>query len=449
MAVAVPVSVTCPACRKPFIAHVRNIIDVGSEPELKQAFLQGQVNVATCPNCGQSGMMALPLLYHDPDKQMLLAFVPDQLNMKLEEREKLIGELVNALMKATPPEKRKAYLFQPKTMLSPDRMIEEILLGDGITKEMLDAQRQAVGLIQDLVEAKDDEDKLEALVKEHRAELDYQFFLLLSASISGSAEAGDADAAKELEELRDKLLELIEPALPEPLPADASKDELIDKMLAAEDDEALRGTIISNLQMVDYAFYQALTSRLEAREAAGEAEKAEQLRALRAKILDLTQELEQQAREAQQATIALIDSLADSDDLEQAIHEHAGDYDNYFFAVMAGMIEEAQKAGQAERADKLETLQNSIVAFLEQNMPPELRLLSSLLGAEYPDETGEILQAHADELTAELVDTMRDLAAGWESRGAQEAADKMRQVAEQAAAILPEAADADKEWKSV
>lgn len=277
MAVAVPVSVTCPTCRKPFVTQVRNIIDVGSEPELKQAFLQGQVNVATCPSCGQSGMMALPLLYHDPDKQLLLAYVPDQLNMKLEDREKMIGELVNALMKTIPPEKRKAYLFQPKTMLSPDSMIEAILLGDGITKEMLDAQRQAVALIQDLLDSKDEEERFKAMVQEHKAELDYQFFLLLSASISGSAEAGDAETAQDLEDLRTKLLDILEPQLPEPLPADASKDELIDKLLAAESDEALRAVAISNLQMMDYAFYQALTSRMEAREAAGESAEAERI----------------------------------------------------------------------------------------------------------------------------------------------------------------------------
>lgn len=448
MAVAVPVTVTCPTCRKPFVTQVRNIIDVGAEPELKQAFLQGQVNVATCPSCGQSGMMALPLLYNDPDKQLLLAYVPDQLNMKLEDREKMIGELVNALMKATPPEKRKAYLFQPKTMLSPDRMIEEILLGDGITKEMLDAQRKAVALIQDLLDTKDDEQRLQAMVEEHKAELDYQFFLLLSASISGSAEAGDAEAAQDLEDLRAKLLDILEPALPEPLPADASKDELIDKMLAAEGDEALRGVVISNLHMVDYAFYQALTSRLEAREAAGETAQAEQLAALRAKLLELTQELEQQAREAQQATIALIEALSTSEDQEQAIREHAAEYDNYLFAVLGGMIDAARNSGQSERADKLELLQNNIVNFMEQNMPPELRLLSSLLGAEYPGETKQILEEHASELSADLVAAMNDLATGWEGRGAQEAADKMRQVIEQAKALLPEA-DADEEWKSV
>ena len=51
-------------------AQVFTVIDVGVQPELKNYLLAGQLNVAICPNCGTPAMIAAPLIYHDPAKQL-------------------------------------------------------------------------------------------------------------------------------------------------------------------------------------------------------------------------------------------------------------------------------------------------------------------------------------------------------------------------------------------
>ena len=62
--------VTCPACSQRFTVEVHRIIDVGQNPQHKGQFLGGQLNQAVCPQCGNGGMLALPLLYHDPGKEL-------------------------------------------------------------------------------------------------------------------------------------------------------------------------------------------------------------------------------------------------------------------------------------------------------------------------------------------------------------------------------------------
>jgi len=435
MASALPINVTCPVCGTPFVARIQNIVDVGRQPELKRELLQGQVNIAACPKCGQRGVLATPLLYHDPEKEQLLVFVPDQLNMQVKEREKIIGSLVNALISTVPAEQRKAYLLQPKTFFALERLMEEILQADGITKEMIEAQRQKINLIQELLAAKDNADSLKALVEQGRDKLDYEFFLLLSASIDAANQEGEARRVGQLLDLRERLLELIAPPIPEPLPAGATRQDLIEKLLNAENKEALEGLVISNHQMVDYLFFQALTERIEALENAGDTAQAARLRDLRGEVLDVTDRLDKEVRAAQQETVALISELLASQDLDKAVTEHPEGYDALFFIILGSMMESANKMGQKDLADKLQDLRQRVVAFLEQQMPPELRLINQLLAAEYPEGTKKLLQEQADQVTEDLVAAMRAIASDLETRQPRMAR-RLRDIAEQAVSLL-------------
>ena len=53
-------------CRQPVQANLYSIIDVGKQPQLKDALLRGQINAINCPHCGYRGMLGSPVLYHDP-----------------------------------------------------------------------------------------------------------------------------------------------------------------------------------------------------------------------------------------------------------------------------------------------------------------------------------------------------------------------------------------------
>ncbi|HJX37189.1 MAG TPA: CpXC domain-containing protein, partial [Anaerolineae bacterium] len=130
----------CPACGALVSAEVRQVIDVGQEPDLKRRLLRGQLNVAVCPSCSARVAVATPLAYHDPEKELFLTLIPGQMALSAEEQDKTIGELTNLVMNSLPPERRKAYLFQPKTFFSMDSLFSEILRADGITDEMMQRQ---------------------------------------------------------------------------------------------------------------------------------------------------------------------------------------------------------------------------------------------------------------------------------------------------------------------
>lgn len=122
-------SVTCPVCQNPMTVPVDSIIDVEQQPELKMKLLEGRLNMFPCPSCGNVLGLSSPILYHDGSKELLFCLTPANASVQGGDPQKVIGNLTNALMDSLPPEKRKAYLFQPKTFLTLESMIEAILGG--------------------------------------------------------------------------------------------------------------------------------------------------------------------------------------------------------------------------------------------------------------------------------------------------------------------------------
>lgn len=67
---------TCPNCRQPVIADIEQLFDVGVDPQNKQRILSGMANHISCPNCRYEGSAAVPIVYHDPEKELLLTYFP-------------------------------------------------------------------------------------------------------------------------------------------------------------------------------------------------------------------------------------------------------------------------------------------------------------------------------------------------------------------------------------
>ena len=123
------------------------------DPQAKQRFLSGASNMANCQSCGYQGPLSTPVVYHDPEKELLLTYFPPELGLPMNEQERLIGPLITQVMNKLPPEKRKAYLLRPQTMLTQQAMIERVLEGEGITREMMEASQQRLNLLQRLLGA--------------------------------------------------------------------------------------------------------------------------------------------------------------------------------------------------------------------------------------------------------------------------------------------------------
>src|SRR5258706_10310847 len=147
----VKTQVSCPNCRLPGAATLEQLFDGNQDPSAKQRFLSGRFNMIQCPNCGYQGQVAGPIMYHAPEKELLLTFVPMELGLPQPEQEKLIGRLMNDVINKLPQDKRKGYLLSPKPTFTMQGLMERVLEADGITKEMLESQRAKVQLLQSLL----------------------------------------------------------------------------------------------------------------------------------------------------------------------------------------------------------------------------------------------------------------------------------------------------------
>lgn len=433
-----PIQINCPKCGAKYNAQVLSVIDVGAEPRLKSLLLRGALNTVICPACGTPGRVSAPLLYHDPQKELLLVYIPPELNLPMPEREKLTGNLVSALMTSVPVEQRKGYFLNPRPVLTMQGLIDEILKADGITQEMLNEQRARSQLLQNLLRALDDEAQLNILVEQNKARIDYSFFLTLAAAAEGSAAAGQAQMAERLLKLRDALLARVSIALPEPLPDDTPPAVLIDKLLAAKEKEARWAYVLFNRPLLDYAFFEALTQRI----AQAAPEEAEKLRALRTELLEMTEQLDKEAIAIQQAKAKLLQDVMASQDPMQTLREHRDEIDSLFLAILGAALRNAQQRGSSEEVQKLQSINEGVLKLLQEDLPPELKLVNQLLAADYPQGTERILRERQAEWNAEFVEILDALAEDLQAQQRPETAQRLREVRAQAETILQQTATA-------
>ena len=427
-----PIQITCPKCGTKYVAQVQSIIDVGQDPQLKSVLLRGRLNTVICPSCGTTGVVSAPLLYHDPQKELLLLFIPPELNLPMAERERLTGNLVNALLNTTPTGERKGYFLNPRVMLTMQGLIDEILKADGVSKEMLDQQRARSQLLQNLLMALDDEARLQVLIEQNKENIDYPFLLTLAAAAEGSAATGQKHLTENLLKLRDVLLARVVIALPEPLPADTPPAQVVDRLIAARDKESRWALVLYNRPLLDYAFFQELTGRIEK----ATPEEAESLRNLRTELLEMVEQLDKEAQAVQEAKIQLLQDALASPDPAQTLRERKEELDALFLAIVGAALRSAQQSGEAEEAQRLQAINEAILTILQEALPPELRLVNDLLAADYPQGTQELLQERRAEWGAKFLEILSALAEDLEAQQQPQTAQRLREIRTQAEAVL-------------
>ncbi len=435
--------VTCPYCRAKFTAPIRRVVDVSQEPQLKAALLQGRLNLATCPQCGNTGMLNAPFIYHDLEKELALCFVPTELDLAATDQQKLIGDLTNAVINSLPPEKRKGYLLQPKVFFSLQGLLDIILQADGITKEMIEAQRARGELIYKLLDAKDDE-RLKQLVEEHDAELDYEFFQTLTAAIETARADGKDDLAQHLLALRTRLLDLstvgkreaAQRKVIESLGEKVTREDLLQKMIECEDKDQLQTYVALGRPLMDYTFFLALAEKINAAQAEGKIEEAQRLTDLRARILELQAKYDAEVAIALQRAADLLREILQSQDRKATARKHLREIDDTFFAILSANIAQAEEKGQKEIADDLRQVGDLVLELLHESAPPEIRLINQLMKAKYPKGTKKILEKNATQVTAELIEVMDFMTANLKRDGHEEAAQRLGKIRIQAAAMI-------------
>jgi hypothetical protein len=431
------VQMSCPCCRQPIVAEVEQLFDAGADPQAKQRFLSGSYNMANCPNCGYQGPLSTPVVYHDPEKELLLTYFPPDLGLPVNEQERLIGPLINQVVNKLPLEKRKAYLLRPQTMLTQQAMVERVLEGEGITKEMMDASQQRLNLLQRLLGASS-ADVRQEIIKQETKLIDERFFEILGRLIEASQAQGDQNSARALMMLQQEILPLTEvgrklqaqsadvQAAIEKLQAASqeglTREKLLDLFVNTENENQLATMVSMARNGLDYEFFQILSQRIDA---AGEEEKAK-LTALREKLLTITQEIDRRMQAQIEGARELLNQILESENIEEATTAALQELDEIFTEVLRL---ELQKAQQEKNQDRLNKLQQ-VIRVLQQASapPPEIALAEELMGAENEDQRKKILQEHADEITPEFLQVLSQLVAQLEQQEQKEMAQQLQEV---------------------
>ncbi len=432
----------CPRCRQPVAVDVEQLFDMNVDPKAKQKLLSGNFNVIRCPNCGYEGSMSVPIVYHDPDKELLLTYFPPSLGLPVNEQERLVGPMITQVTSRLAPEKRKAYLLRPQTMLTMDTMVEKILEGEGITKDMLQAQQRKLSLMQRLLSIAQPEDRL-TIINQEKELIDQEFFALLSRVIEATVQQGDQQMARVLSSLQQELLantpygqQLQEQAkeaeaaiqsLQEASKSGLTRDKLLDLLVNAPNETRL-GTLVSLTRSgLDYNFFQLLTERIDA----AKGEEKQRLEALRDQVLEMTRDIDAAVEAQVKETQALLDEILNAPNIEEAVEQHLDQINELFVQMVQAEHDNASQQGNLEKLGKLQEVINTLQKYTAP--PPEVALIEELINAENDDARRKIMEEHADEITPEFLSMLSSLASQGEAEGqSPEVIKQMKELSRQA-----------------
>ena len=415
--------INCPNCRQPIMADIDQLFDVGQDPTAKQKILAGSFNLAACPNCGYKGMIATPLVYHDPDKDLLLTYFPPELGMPINEQERTIGPLITRVTNSLPPEKRKAYLLQPQSMLTLQTMVERILAADGITKEMIQAQQERMNLLQRLMNASDE--SIDEIAVKEDALFDSDFYNLLNRLIEASAVNGDQESAKRLGDLQKKLIQKttfgrqiqeqskdVEAAVQVLQSAGNSltREKLLEMVINAPNQTQLSVLVSLGRPGMDYEFFTMLSDRIDrARD-----KDRERLTILRSQLLEMTQAIDRQMQERLFQAKKNITTIMQAKDIQGTMIQNLSLVDEFFVQAFNEEMEAARKSGDLEKISKLTQIEE--VVEKASAPPPEVELIQELLeAADSETELLKKLQEHRAEITPEFMEILSNLLVRTES----------------------------------
>lgn len=417
--------INCPNCRQPITADIEQLFDVSEDPSAKQKLLSGMVNLVQCPHCGYQGNLATPIVYHDAEKELLLTFVPPELGLPRDEQERLIGSLINQVFNRLPAEQRKGYLLRPQAHLTMQSLVERVLEGEGITREMIQAQQDRLNLLQRLMMASSSEVRIE-LIQQDEKLVDADFFTLLNRLGESAAVSGDQEAVKRLEEVQAELLEHtsfgkqikeqsqeVEAAVKslQEVGKELTREKLLEIVIKAPTDVRLSALVSLARPAIDYAFFQLLSERIDRARDKGR----QRLVDLRERLLELTRQFDAQMDARANEAHRMLNEILKEEDIAQATAQNLPSIDEFFLQVLNSEMESARGSGDLEKVGKLQ----QIVNVLQQASapPPEVAFIEELLDAPDDQATRQLMEAHKDQITPEFLQMLSGLLAQVQQSG--------------------------------
>jgi len=435
-------TISCPQCKQPVTADITRLFDISEDPQAKQILLSGAYNLIQCPNCGYRGQAPTPIVYHDPENELLLTHFPPELNVPVNQQEQMIGPMIKKVMESLPMEKRKAYLFKPETMLTRQRMVERILEEDGITPEMLEAQQKRLNLLQRLA-GTSPESRPEVIQQESDL-VDEQLLMILQRLIQSAAAAGEEESTQVLAGLQQQILENTEygqeilkqaqeqqaamQALEDASKEGLTRQKLLDLIIDAADSEVRLATLVSMARGgLDYGFFQLLSERIQ--QAKGEEQT--KLSELRNNLLEMTNEIDEAIKEQKGLAGELLDKILERENIEEATMEALPSINEIFLDVLRSQIQKARKEEDQARLDKLQKVAGAIQKVSAPGA--NIELIEALIQAEDEAAINVILEENSDEITDEFMQFLMNLLNQTQQQEGREAtAQRLQQIYRQA-----------------
>ncbi len=411
--------IACPRCKQMITANVEQLFDVTSDPGAKQRLLGGISNMARCPHCGYEGRLATPIVYHDADKELLLTYFPPELNVPLNDQEKMIGPLITQITNRLPAEKRKAYLFKPVANLTFESMMETILGKDGITPEMIKAQQERLNLIDRLLQSTTADVRSE-LIKQNIRLFDEQFFALFSRLLQAGMQSGQEQLAKQMSEVQKQLLteteygrklqesvgelEAAAKSLQE-AGQNLTREKLLELVVQAPNEARVKAYVSLARNGMDYVFFQNLSERIE--KAAGDEKK--KLTDLRQKLLDFTNEMDKQLEARYKQAQEFVEKLLAQEDVAKATQDNLEGFTQDAVDIAQTLLRQASEKNDYARMGKLQKMLEVLQA--ASASPPEVAFIEQLLDA--PDEAGitKMLEANQAMINDAFMEALNGLVA--------------------------------------
>ncbi len=431
-------TISCPNCKQPIAADITQLFDVSEDPQAKQILLAGAYNLVQCPHCGYAGQVPMPLVYHDASKEMLLTFFPPEMNVPVNQQERMIGPLIQKVMENQPVEKRKAYFLNPETMLTRQRLVERILEEDGITPEMLKAQQDRLNFLQRLASISPESQP--EVIRQEEDLVDEQLLMILQQLIQSAAASGDENSAHALAALQQKILEntafgqqvltqvqeqqAAMEALDKASKEGLTRESLLDLIIDVADSEIKLVTLVNMARSgLDYGFFQLLTDRIQQ---ARDGEQAK-LIALRDDLLKMTHEIDEAIKEQEKLATEVLERVLSEEDVEEATLAALPEINEIFLEVLRARIQAARKVDDKASLDKLQKVASAIQKISAPGA--NIELIEALIGAEDDAGIQAILNENADEVTDEFSQFLFNLVNQTQGQEGQEAtSEKLHQV---------------------
>jgi hypothetical protein len=264
-------------------------------------------------------------------------FLSASIDQAREDGEESLAEQLSALRT------RLQELVSPAGVAPPEEM------QGGITREEL---------IERLFAHKDHEE-FKTLITVARPVLDYQFFQTLTKQIEDAQAQGEQEKAKDLTELRVRILDLVHELDQEAKKALERAAALLRQIVEREDMETAAE---ENVEQIDAAFLTALEANIVAADQSGQQELVEKLNRLKEHVVSLLEErLPPEMR--------LVNKLLSAPDLDQRqklLQEQKELINEDFLKLLQLILEDLRSQDQKEAAEHLDEIIPEVEALLQE-----------------------------------------------------------------------------------